>query len=419
MSLKHLSMFSGVGGFDLGLEMAGVQTIAQCENDKYARRVLRHHWPEVELHDDICELDGEQYRGVDVISGGFPCQGLSVAGRRKGLADARSGLFFQMCRVVAAARPRLILWENVPGLLSQDGRRAIVEVERTLADCGYYGAWRVINSQFAGVPQRRRRVFGAFAAGSAGGWACGAAVLLEPEGGGWSPAEGGEAGEDVARCLDGGSGGGGGGGGYRRSPEDTYIADVTGTLSPDAHPGGCNGQDAYSGQLVASCIRAADGHHGHGSPRGDGSDNLVTSPTPRAMGRSGGSFHEDHALVAYALRQDPGGVGNVHNTNYVVTDCDPLYYSHDYNQDRIYGVDGAIPAHTAQDSNRARNILYRRRVRRLTVTECERLQGFPPGWTDVDGMSDTQRYRQLGNAVSVPVAYWIGLRAKMALEATT
>jgi DNA (cytosine-5)-methyltransferase 1 len=81
--------------------------------------------------------------------------------------------------------------------------------------------------------------------------------------------------------------------------------------------------------------------------------------------------------VAYTLRQDPGGVGQAHNTNYV----------------------------------------QHQGVRRLTPTECERLQGFPDGWTDVDGMSDTQRYRQLGNAVSVPVAYWIGLRAKMALEA--
>lgn len=342
--MTHASLFSGVGGFDLGFELAGIETIAQCEIDDHACRVLEHHWPEVTRYHDITTLDGRDLRGVDVITGGFPCQDLSVAGRRRGLAGARSGLFFQLARVVEEARPRLLVWENVPGLLSQDRGGAMREVVGELARIGYFGAWRVLDSQFHGVPQRRRRVFGAFAPGSAGGWACGASVLLEPEGGGWAPAEGGSAGEDVARCLDGGAGGDSG-----KEQQRTFVPDVA--LACGAQDAkGVSQRDSQT-TLVASTLRAAEGHHGHSSPRGDGSDNLVVAQPHRAQASGGSDLVQAHG------------------------------------------------------------------VRRLTPLEAERLQGFPDGWTDVDGMSDTQRYRQLGNAVSVPVAYWIGLRARMALEA--
>lgn len=281
--MTHASLFTGIGGFDLGFWLAGIETVAQCEIDDHACTVLEHHWPEVTRYRDITKLDGRTLRGVDVITGGFPCQDHSVAGKREGLSGARSGLFFHLARVVEEARPRLLVWENVPGLLSSDTGNAMRTVCGKLASIGYFGAWRVLDSQFYGVPQRRRRVFGAFAPRSAGGWACGAAILLEPEGGAWNPTESREEGAGVAggaaRCL--------AAGGNDRWAEDkeTYVPDAKG-------------------------------------------------------------------------------------------------------------------------------------VRRLTPLECERLQGFPDGWTDVESMSDTQRYRQCGNAVSVPVAYWIGLRTKMALEAS-
>lgn len=376
--MTHASLFSGVGGFDLGFELAGIETVAQCEIDDHACRVLEHHWPEVTRYHDITKLDGRDLRGVDVITGGFPCQDLSVAGKRRGLAGDRSGLFYELARVVEEARPRLLVWENVPGLLSQDRGGAMREVVGELARIGYFGAWRVLDSQFHGVPQRRRRVFGAFAPGSTGGWACGASVLLEPEGGGWAPAEGGSAGEDVARCLDGGAGGDSG-----KEQQRTFVPDVAFACgAQDAK--GVSQRDSQT-TLVGSTLRAAKG-----SPRGDGSDNLV----------------------AYALRQDPGGVGNAHNTNFVA------FTQNQRNELRLCGGDGEqVGALPAERGAKQQAYLAGAGVRRLTPTECERLQGFPDGWTDVDGMSDTQRYRQLGNAVSVPVAYWLGLRAKMALEA--
>src|SRR5690554_8187299 len=165
----HASLFTGIGGFDLGFELAGITTIAQCEIDDHARTVLAHHFPEVTCYHDITKLDGRDLRGVDIISGGFPCQDLSVAGKRAGLSGARSGLFFQLARVVEEARPRLLVWENVSGLLSDDLGNSMRTVCGELASIGYFGAWRVLDSQFHGVPQRRRRVFGAFASGDSGG----------------------------------------------------------------------------------------------------------------------------------------------------------------------------------------------------------------------------------------------------------
>lgn len=381
--MTHLSLFTGVGGFDLGFDLAGFETVAQVEADAHCRTVLAHHWPEVPRYDDIRRIHGNRAyswrglhwrnSGIDVITGGFPCQDLSVAGKRAGLAGARSGLFVSLARVVEEVRPRLLVWENVPGLLSSDERKAMAQVIRQLGVLGYRGAYRVLDSQFAGVPQRRRRVFGAFAPGSAGGWACGAAVLLEPEGGGGHPAAGGQAGEgapgEPAACLN----SGGNAGGFRTEPGEhlieDFVPDVVGTLSPGAHPGGFNGQDAYCGQLVANTLRAADGHHGHSSPRGDGADNLV----------------------AFTQNQR--------------------------DEVRLCGGDGdQVGALSADRGMKQQSYIAGAGVRRLTPLECERLQGFPDGWTDVQGMSDTQRYRQLGNAVTVLVAYWIALRARMVLQ---
>ncbi len=192
--MTHLSLFSGIGGFDLGFELAGIETVAMCESDKFCQRVLKTHWPEVPIHDDIRELDGRGYEGVDIISGGFPCQDLSVASNRAGITGARSGLFFELVRMVGEAKPRYLVWENVLGLLSNNGGDDFRTVLAALAEVGYFGAWRVLDSQFFGVAQQRRRVFGVFAQGDFG-WRRAGAILLEPEGGGWNPERGRKAGE--------------------------------------------------------------------------------------------------------------------------------------------------------------------------------------------------------------------------------
>lgn len=168
------STFSSVGGLDLGLERAGMRVVFQAEVEEWRRRVLRWHWPDCRIYDDVRAVGVpvahaagrgamEERRGeagdLDLLCGGFPCQDLSVAGKRRGLAGERSGLFFEFARIADEFRPRWLLVENVPGLLSSADGRDFAIVLRTLGDLGYGLAWRVLDARFFGVPQRRRRVF--------------------------------------------------------------------------------------------------------------------------------------------------------------------------------------------------------------------------------------------------------------------
>ena len=117
------SLFSGIGGFDLGFERAGMECAWQVETDIRARGVLARHWPEVERYEDVRNVGRNDLRAVDVVCGGFPCQDVSIAGRRAGLAGERSGLWFEFHRVLDELRPRWCIIENVPGLLSSNAGR--------------------------------------------------------------------------------------------------------------------------------------------------------------------------------------------------------------------------------------------------------------------------------------------------------
>ena len=160
-----VSLFAGVGGFDLALERAGVKVVASVEIDKKAQEVLRRHFPDSTIFGDITGVTGEQLRaaGFDpangIITGGFPCQDLSVAGKRAGLEGSRSGLFWEICRLLDETRTQNFILENVPGLLSSNGGKDMAVVVEALVERGYRIAWRVLDAQHFGVPQRRRRVF--------------------------------------------------------------------------------------------------------------------------------------------------------------------------------------------------------------------------------------------------------------------
>ena len=163
--MRFVSLFAGVGGFDLGLEASGHTCVGQVEIDKNARKILERHWPNVPKHDDVTtakEWANEiGLRGnVDLVVGGFPCQDLSVAGKRAGLAGERSGLFHDALAFAKSVEAKTIILENVPGLLSSNQGRDFGTVLTELADAGYSNIeWRVLDSQFFGVAQRRRRVF--------------------------------------------------------------------------------------------------------------------------------------------------------------------------------------------------------------------------------------------------------------------
>ncbi len=174
------SFFSGIGGFDLGFEQHGFRPTFQCEIDKFCRTLLDKHWPTIPKATNIKEVTSDRIPVSDVWVGGFPCQDLSLAsmGQRKGLKGARSGLFYDFARLIGEALPRVVVIENVPGLLSSHGGRDFAIVLQTLAKLGYAVGWRSLNSRYFGVPQSRERVYivGCYRDGSGPG-----RILFEPQ----------------------------------------------------------------------------------------------------------------------------------------------------------------------------------------------------------------------------------------------
>ena len=181
--MRFVSLFAGVGGFDLGFERAGMTCVGQVEIDKKCVEVLERRWPNVPKHDDVLTAkewaDGQGLVGnVDLVCGGFPCQDVSVAGKRAGLAGERTGLFWDALSFATHVQAGWLVLENVPGLLSSNQGRDFGVVISAVADAGYrHVEWRVLDSQFFGVPQRRRRVF---IVASVGG-PSGRAVFVESE----------------------------------------------------------------------------------------------------------------------------------------------------------------------------------------------------------------------------------------------
>ena len=153
--MRVLSLFAGIGGLDLGLERAGLVCRWQVENNPYAVKVLEKHWPNVKRYGDIITLDPRELEWVDLICGGFPCQDISHAGKRAGLGGSRSGLWFEMLRIVRHLRPRYVLVENVAALLG----RGLGAVLGDLASCGYDAEWDCLPAAAFGAPHIRDRVF--------------------------------------------------------------------------------------------------------------------------------------------------------------------------------------------------------------------------------------------------------------------
>jgi len=163
--LTGVSLFAGVGGFDLAMQRSGVKVVASVEIDSKCNEVLARHFPDAKQFTDVTTVKGEDLinagfnPSTGIITGGFPCQDLSVAGKRAGLAGERSGLFWEIARLVEETQSEYFIIENVPGLLTSNKGRDFGVVIGTMADIGYSLGWRVLDAQHFGVPQRRRRVF--------------------------------------------------------------------------------------------------------------------------------------------------------------------------------------------------------------------------------------------------------------------
>lgn len=150
------SLFSGIGGFELGLERAiPAETIWQVEQDKFCQSILKKHWPKAKIYNDVRNITKDNVEPVDILCGGFPCQDISIAGKTRGLKGEKSGLWWEMWRIISELRPRIIVLENVSNILRLGGR----EVLGSLAQIGYDAEWTTIRASDFGAPHRRERWF--------------------------------------------------------------------------------------------------------------------------------------------------------------------------------------------------------------------------------------------------------------------
>ena len=308
-NLTHGSLFSGIGGFDLGFARANIKTIWQVENDPHANKVLEFHWPEKKRYGDIGGI--ESIEPCDIFTAGFPCQDLSVAGKRAGLAGARSGLFWEIIRIARKVLPRWILIENVLGLLSSNNGRDFGIVQSALGELGYGVAWRVLNSQYFGVPQRRRRVFVIGYLGAV----CPGEVLFEPEGLPGDITAGGKAGADVAyavranpsRSCDKGDGG--------INQTLVYEENTRNEMRVRQSPPTVMNYGGKQKPLIAAPVTTRIGGSGSGWPRYDEDKHLVVyeentrdelreRQSPPMVANYG---TKNKPLIAYNIQQNDGG----------------------------------------------------------------------------------------------------------------
>lgn len=358
--MHYLSVCSGVGGFDLGMEAAGHTLGGLIEHDQNCRGVLQRHWPDVRLWRDVRTVRSPG--AFDAVIGGTPCQDLSVAGARRGLAGERSSLFWEFCRLAVEAGASWVVWENVPGALSTNGghdfaavlwgltgARPVVPAGgwRTMGYCaGPFrdAAWRVLDAQWFGVPQRRRRVFVV-----AGPRTERLLALLGESG-------------SVPRRADSGVTPG-----HRVG---SLTANGVGTCGADA-------DQARLGHLVP--VRAHNSTNGR--PIG-------VAPTLDQRAQNGPSTTHDVPIIIQAVAENERG------------------------EVRFMNVAPSLgePGGKLGQGNAA--VLAEERVRRLTPLECERLMGWPDDHTRYDAtgraVADRWRYRMCGNGVVAPVAEWLG-----------
>jgi DNA-cytosine methyltransferase len=158
--MKHGSLFSGIGGFDLASEWMGWENVFHCEIAEFPRKVLNYYWPNAKTHEDITKTDFTIYRGtIDILTGGFPCQDASIAGKKKGLQGQRTGLFYEMLRAIREIRPKYIVAENVANITKINNGHDFRIIINELARLGYNAEWRIIYASEVGAPHKRARLY--------------------------------------------------------------------------------------------------------------------------------------------------------------------------------------------------------------------------------------------------------------------
>lgn len=373
-AVRYLSLFSGIEAASVAWGPLGWEPVCFAELDEFPSAVLAERYPEVPNVGDVTKMNWKKYRNkVDLVVGGSPCQSFSIAGKREGL-QGESGLMFEYIRAVREIRPRWFLWENVPGALSSENGEAFRQLLSEMDKLGYGLAWRVLDAQFFGVAQRRRRLF---LVGRLG--ACPPVeVLAEPESlRGDYPSSREERARLTARAGRRASCAGFKYSAGSKAQSVGYEDELSNTVTADWHAPAVFGFAQNSRDGAVLCIaddnaKAAIDRDMCGSLKVGGAPPMVAKTLLVRCGKEGGGkgalVSEDVSLTlatANAQALFPGGLS----------------------------------------------------VRRLTPRECERLQGFPDDWTKIpyrgkpaDECPDGPRYKAIGNSMAVPVMRWIGER---------
>lgn len=428
MTLTYGSLFSGVGGFDMGFDQAGYDCVFQVEWDKHCQQILAKHWPEVPKWLDVQEVNGAEIPPCDVLTFGSPCQDLSVAGKRAGLDGNRSVMFYEATRIIKEMRdatesvyPRIVVWENVPGAITSNNGADFGQVLDTLADIGAVDIqWSILDAQYFGVPQRRRRIFVVAIFDPATAARCPETLLPVFKGSRGDFAKGRKARKDAARVAS--------------TSVDSSNEQTIGSLCARDYKGVGNQYVAENKLVIQEAFvesrRAQTNTDDETWVEGD------VTPTLNAFDNGGESRATVLMPVAYSIREDAkantfsatetdvelclnGLVPSTqsHHAQIFIAEPQPIIFENSYRDGPRVGKDicHTLPAKMGLGGGNTPMIAesYKQRldVRRLTPLECERLMGWPDDHTrwraDGKEQADTNRYKQCGNGVATPVAAWI------------
>ena len=456
--MKYLSVCSGIEAASVAWHHMGWEAVGYSEIEKFPSQLLEHHYPNVTNYGDMTKFkEWNINEPVNLLVGGTPCQSFSVAGLRKGLEDPRGNLMLTYLAMADHFKPKWLLWENVPGVLSSNGGHDFAALLQGMAELGYGVAYRVLDAQHFGVPQRRRRVF---VVGCLGDWRSSAKVLFESESlcRNITPSrDKGKSPTAFTKTSFGGYGEGTGtlrasGGDLGGGNETLYVPEIANCLtkSPSSYngfnPANSEGNGVVwptsfapyetSGTLLARDYKGIDSYdytkmavetkvyesHGQDARYKELKD--VCSTVSATYGTGGGNVPLVQAYNitfcdANGTRKDrPDGGLYVNETDTSNTLTRAGVGTNVVHAFKVRGgCEGggkgylgndntAFTLSTTQDQQLFNNM----RVRRLTPMECERLQGFPDNYTNTPTSCDSARYKALGNSMAVPVMRWIGER---------
>jgi len=443
--MKYGSVCSGIEAASVAWHDLGWEPQWFSEIEQFPSEVLKYRFPHVPNLGDMTTINQNPIadeRPIDLLVGGTPCQSFSVAGLRKGLADPRGNLMLTFLSIADKFRPKWLVWENVPGVLSSNGGRDFGTFLGALGELGYGFAYRVLDAQHFGVAQRRRRVF---VVGYLGDWRVAAAVLFERESlqGNIKPSR--KKREEVASDAEGSVG------------EAGDVSCVGGNLSPTVTSkwmkgyGGPSGSNETGNMVYAPTVidRAAfnQGENAQYEPRIEAGETMssLVARGPHAVAQPigingniagtidanyfkgcGSANFGERDVVAQPIAVDTYNyTTNDHTTQTIRSQSDTehigavlqLIAVDVYNQSIDGQTSATITEAVGGTNTSGPKVMHSMAIRRLTPKECERLQGFPDDWTKIpyrnkpaDQCPDGPRYKACGNSMAVPVMRWIGQR---------